>query len=149
MAFNHWHYINKPYLQGDRYRIKPWQHQNVVWAITQSERALRSETALAIEKAWFLGFYIHLVGDVHQPLHCVELYSVEFPQGDKGGNRYLIKSDFGENLHEVWDRGFGCFDGQVEQKHIKELAIKIRNQYPRQLFNSEMKKYPYFSLCMK
>jgi hypothetical protein len=29
---------------------------------------------------------VHLVGDIHQPLHSVALYNLTYPKGDIGGN---------------------------------------------------------------
>jgi hypothetical protein len=47
------------------------------------------------ENAGFLTWLFHLVGDVHQPLHCTAVYSERFPDGDKGGNLALIRSPSG------------------------------------------------------
>lgn len=66
-----------------------------------------------------LKFLIHLVGDIHQPLHCVtdkkSVETVNDPKdiGDMGGN-LKIATWFGEtktpyglmNLHSIWDDGF-------------------------------------------
>jgi len=49
---------------------------------------------------------IHIIGDIHQPLHTSALFSKEFPKGDLGGNLfeiiYLKKKSYKE-LHEFWD----------------------------------------------
>ena len=49
---------------------------------------------------------IHIIGDIHQPLHTATLFSAEFPKGDMGGNLfeiiYLKKKSYKE-LHEFWD----------------------------------------------
>jgi len=37
-------------------------------------------------KSYDLTWLIHLVGDVHQPLHCVARITKGDPEGDKGGN---------------------------------------------------------------
>ena len=37
-------------------------------------------------------FLIHLIGDIHQPLHMAALVDERFPSGDKGGNAYLLKN---------------------------------------------------------
>jgi hypothetical protein len=44
-----------------------------------------------------LKFIVHLIGDIHQPLHCSDNHDI-------GGNRFKVKW-FGEdtNLHKVWD----------------------------------------------
>jgi hypothetical protein len=35
-------------------------------------------------------FLLHLVGDIHQPLHSVNMYNSIHKTGDKGGKNYLI-----------------------------------------------------------
>jgi len=55
-------------------------------------------------KSLALRLFIHYMGDVHQPLHCSDRYTKEFPQGDKGGNAFLLKNHYSANeLHAVWD----------------------------------------------
>ncbi len=49
---------------------------------------------------------VHIVGDIHQPLHSCAYFSDKFPKGDMGGN--LIKMTYGDkgqikNLHMLWD----------------------------------------------
>lgn len=69
-------------------------------------------------RAEALKFIVHIIGDIHQPLHCVtdkkETDTVENPsdKGDLGGN-LKIAIWFGEtktpyglmNLHSIWDGG--------------------------------------------
>jgi nuclease S1 len=91
------HYVNLP--EGDcNYR----RHRDctdgrcVVEAITAKLAILRS-TAPDAERLSALKWVVHLVGDVHQPLH-VGLAS------DKGGNLFQLRAfGRGSNLHAVWD----------------------------------------------
>lgn len=47
---------------------------------------------------------IHLMGDIHQPLHCTTLVSPHFPFGDRGGNEIEVRADgVKTNLHSLWD----------------------------------------------
>jgi len=39
-------------------------------------------------RAVYLSYLIHLIGDMHQPLHCCSLVTEVYPSGDKGGNLY-------------------------------------------------------------
>ena len=54
----------------------------------------------ANSRAESLKFLVHLVGDLHQPLHCVD-------DGDAGGNLKKVVWLSGEvtKLHAVWDEG--------------------------------------------
>lgn len=42
------------------------------------------------QRALFARYLIHVVGDIHQPLHSVSLYNQTFPSGDRGGNSLKI-----------------------------------------------------------
>jgi hypothetical protein len=47
---------------------------------------------------------MHLIGDIHQPLHMVSRVTVENPKGDAGGNAFdLARKGDVENLHSLWD----------------------------------------------
>lgn len=50
-------------------------------------------------------FLVHLVGDIHQPLHTVSLWDNQFPKGDQGGNLFAISFQNISNLHALWDSG--------------------------------------------
>ncbi len=71
-----------------------WPNYNVVWAINTSVAALKSPNAPTLDRAMNLRFLEHFVGDVHQPLHIMTMYSDMFrpPSGDGGGNKYLIQA---------------------------------------------------------
>jgi hypothetical protein len=131
-AFNKWHYIDKPlYFEKIRHprRVYP---PNVVWAIHRSEQVLTSKKSNLFEQSLFLAFLVHFVGDIHQPLHTVSLYSHRFPHGDKGGNLFKIHSPIASNLHKLWDDGFGLFPTtyQPTPTLIRQLATQIETTYP-------------------
>jgi S1/P1 Nuclease len=42
-------------------------------------------------KAIALAWLFHLVGDIHQPLHTAQLFTTEYPQGDRGGNEICVR----------------------------------------------------------
>ena len=63
-------------------------------------RAPESDRAVAL--CWVF----HIVGDIHQPLHTGELYSREFPDGDRGGSLAFVLDPQTRqpiNLHWFWD----------------------------------------------
>jgi hypothetical protein len=61
------------------------------------------------EKAYDLGWLLHLVGDLHQPMHAVNGISETLPEGDRGGNLVEIKgaTDGASELHAFWDEVLG------------------------------------------
>lgn len=44
-------------------------------------------------------YLLHLVGDIHQPLHSVTMYNSTFKKGDLGGIYYLIFRKFHTNSY--------------------------------------------------
>lgn len=94
-----WHYVNFPNGQCvyDAARDCPDGHC-VVAAIQKQMHVLGSHASDA-HKLVALKYLVHLVGDVHQPLHAGHL-------DDRGGNRYPLREFMrGSNLHAVWDSG--------------------------------------------
>ena len=82
------------------------------------------------EKAVYTTWLFHLVGDIHQPLHCTSVFSERFPQGDKGGNLALVRPRTGTtNLHSLWDGlpGRGTTAGDIGMAVAEvERAVKDR-----------------------
>jgi hypothetical protein len=102
------HYINKPFVQGDS-GIKPPAPEkvNVVEAITRYKRKA-TDGGDGEEVAVGLSFVFHLVGDIHQPLHCFTLFNDDFKtdQGDRGGTWAKVRfteEGRGVILHTFWD----------------------------------------------
>jgi hypothetical protein len=60
-------------------------------------------------KSYDLCWLLHLVGDVHQPLHCITRTTPDStgkPKGDAGGNAVRL-SGSDNNLHSAWDDAVG------------------------------------------
>jgi hypothetical protein len=63
-----------------------------------------------------LRFVIHLVGDLHQPLHVGD-------NGDRGGNDTRVRFfTRGSNMHRVWDSGIIDRAGRGEPAWLADLA---------------------------
>jgi nuclease S1 len=99
-----WHYINIP-VGAERLNLE--RDCNVaeggdciVRALERQIATLSSRTAPRSRRLEALKFVVHLVGDIHQPLHCAERDS------DAGGNTLMVQF-FGTSmsLHRVWDLG--------------------------------------------
>ena len=74
---------------------------NVMTALDYNTRVLADPGQAAPERAVALCWVLHLMGDIHQPLHAGSLYSARlFAEGDRGGNG--IPTDTG-TLHARWD----------------------------------------------
>jgi nuclease S1 len=90
-----------------------------------------------------LSFIIHIIGDLHQPLHTSEDLSFihDGKPGDRGGNFrqvcFLRASQSGctqvydgerepKNLHSVWDKLMIIQTGKSEHDYVDELDERIR-----------------------
>lgn len=105
-----WHFVDFPYLwpadvaHFDAHQLAP-PVTNALWAISNAIITLKDAHAAASERALSLCWLLHLVGDIHQPLHCATMYSDAYPNGDKGGNA-LALAEAGHKptpLHTLWD----------------------------------------------
>lgn len=55
-------------------------------------------------KSFALRLLIHFLGDIHQPLHCLNRVNEDYPKGDIGGNAFPIPYHYtADNLHALWD----------------------------------------------
>lgn len=76
-------------------------------------------------------YLVHVVGDVHQPLHASSLFNDRFPKGDQGGNLFLIKLDENiDELHKLFDSGANKLGDTITRvlhkfKFIILLCIKF------------------------
>jgi len=80
-----------------------WNAPNecVVQKIEEFRRVLADKSQPDKARARALSFLLHLVGDVHQPLHAAERHD------DQGGNLVYVvagSARYGTNLHSFWDR---------------------------------------------
>ncbi len=102
--FGRWHYIDYPYSPDGTPTQPQDNNENVVLGIDNNVALLANSSASDAQRAEAVRFLTHFVGDIHQPLHCIQLYSKRFPEGDRGGNRFQIASA-DANLHAFWDEG--------------------------------------------
>lgn len=94
--FSPWHYVNFP--ADERYLdSNPSPDGDVVTGIQKCMAILRDPNTSADDTLFYLKMLVHLVGDLHQPMHVGRL-------ADKGGNDIQVQwFGRGSNLHRVWD----------------------------------------------
>jgi hypothetical protein len=138
-----WHYINfNPFFDGipERTDVGP-EPENVLSRINWAVNMLRKGTGSNKTDAETLGFLIHMVGDVHQPLHAATRYSAANRNGDAGGNLFKIQMPpeaHVTNLHAFWDAAAGTFGfndpkrplDQAGKDRMVAIAQEVMKQYP-------------------
>lgn len=78
--------------------------------------------------AYLLPWLLHIVGDIHQPLHCTSRFVQSQPQGDRGGNEVWVEGP--KRLHAYWDDLPGT-EERVER--IETLANALPRPWPVRL----------------
>jgi len=63
---------------------------NILTAMAENQRIVVNEND-AERKAIALAWLFHLVGDIHQSLHAAQLFTVDYPQGDRGVNEICVQ----------------------------------------------------------
>ena len=108
--WSRWHYIDVP-CAGDSFVEPPPPH--ALSGLDQAMAVLRSKTAEPKARAEALAQIIHLVGDIHQPMHAAD-------RNDRGGNNVPIAFTVDSphlpptTLHVFWDEAYG-YDGSGEK----------------------------------
>lgn len=93
---NPWHYVTVP--PGKTYEdVGAPEQGDAVSALGNFSKTVRDPEASADDRALALRFIVHIVADLHQPLHAGN-------GEDRGGNDFEV-TYFGEptNLHRLWD----------------------------------------------
>ncbi|MCP4475865.1 MAG: S1/P1 nuclease [Gammaproteobacteria bacterium] len=98
-AFNQWHFIAQPFSNDSGRALPKINDENGVWAVQQGMAVLMDGSRDPAMQAWFLAFVTHIVGDLHQPLHTITRVSRAHPQGDLGGNLFMIHYPGASNRH--------------------------------------------------
>lgn len=136
-----WHYINlelrhpdfsyacwgrKPLPAGEPASQGPWR-DCVVDKINQFETELASSRTAPHERLLALKFLLHLVGDLHQPLHAADDH-------DHGGNDEKVSglSHRLQRLHHAWDSSFVRNLGRDPHSVAATLTADITPQQKRE-----------------
>ena len=98
-----WHYCTIP--DGQTYaEAGTPEEKDIIWALDKFKNDLQSDTTSLETKQIALKSVVHLIGDLHQPLHVGN-------GNDRGGNDIKINYFWeSSNLHRIWDSGI--IDGQ-------------------------------------
>ncbi|MGJ8737838.1 S1/P1 nuclease [Zobellia laminariae] len=94
--FSAWHYVNIP--TGKDYAdIEHNKQGDLIVGINKCIEIIKDENSKKEDKVFYLKMLVHLIGDLHQPMH-VGRYE------DKGGNDIQLQwFNEGTNLHRLWD----------------------------------------------
>lgn len=144
-----------------RYHRGDWHYVNVFWkkengrsvmlelqdvnAGRATEKLYEFEKAIAdpklsdADKAIAIAWILHIVGDIHQPLHASGRVTDLEPKGDQGGNLFLLTPegtprDQQVNLHWFWDsivgRNVPRHGDDCDDSYLPQFVGGFQSRYP-------------------
>jgi len=120
-----WHYVDLP---GNIGRIpfedslKQLQGENLYTQIKVMTGQLKDKSLAVETRRNALAFLVHLIGDLHQPLHVGR-------DEDQGGNKITVYwFDRKTNLHAIWDATLIDFQQYSYTEYAATLDIKDKYQ---------------------
>jgi nuclease S1 len=111
-----WHFVNVP-ISARHYDPRDCRRSGcVVSKIGEFRAILVDPHTPRSRKRTALRFYVHLVQDLHQPMHVAD-------RNDRGGNNLQLR--YGRydntNLHQIWDSGLLYQGFRNETELVREL----------------------------
>lgn len=129
LSFKPMHYIDIPE-SVDGIPLPKLAKMNAVVAVQRAIDTLQDPQSLTEEQAIALRIILHVVGDIHQPLHTITRVSRIHPNGDRGGNDFRLgKNKVGNNLHRYWDKGGGLLIPKISAGEVKQLAKSLEQRW--------------------
>jgi hypothetical protein len=125
-----WHFMDYP-LRPPSFPFEPdpLPTNDVLFGVAQCEKILGDTNANPEARGAYLSYMVHLVGDMHQPLHCASYFTDAYPKGDRGGNDFYVKpADIGVRLHGIWD---GLLGASVNRRAQWDYAVELQIKFPR------------------
>ncbi|GGY21113.1 S1/P1 nuclease [Paludibacterium paludis] len=117
-----WHYTDLPVCKDDSEDPCPDGNCATV-KIDEYAAVLADKKAPVAARRQALVFLLHMVGDIHQPLHAADHH-------DRGGNDIKLSGSGANNLHSFWDTAVvrNVLNGEDEQSWASEaLSANMRN----------------------
>ena len=139
-TYVHWHYIDNAIAVDNMPTKNLIDSDNALWAYKLVGKVVANDHANPHEQARFLGFLIHIIADLHQPLHTVSRISLATPNGDKGGNLFKVYLNHkATNLHKLWDSALGWLPKGNDINTAVQLADELNNKFPSDFFAKKPK----------
>lgn len=105
-----WHYYDVPIrYKGEEPKVRPSNALNALNLAIAELGKLNKDGGDDRLKAWWVYWINHIVGDLHQPLHCTSNHEHD-EAGDDGGNKFMITAPDNDRqirLHGFWDAAIG------------------------------------------
>ncbi|MGL4967675.1 MAG: S1/P1 nuclease [Inquilinus sp.] len=130
LMHKYWHYTDIGF-STDGTTVEPPDPVNALTQIKALTAGLSTASGLPDSvRSYDLVWLIHVVGDVHQPLHATARFSQKYPHGDQGGNKEAVIPATGEtiDLHGYWDGLLGSYS--TPQIAIMDALVRPETKLP-------------------
>lgn len=130
-----WHYINlpfKPESEPETVKAITAASPNILIALSENKQLTRDDPN-AVNKAVALTWLFHLFGDIHQPLHTIQLFSKDYLSGDRGGSQICVRATERSKpiqLHALWD-GLLTSSQNIATLVTIATALRARPEFSR------------------
>ncbi|OUR91179.1 S1/P1 Nuclease [Flavobacteriales bacterium 34_180_T64] len=122
--FYTWHYINMPFEDTYESSVKN-PKGDLVTGIEFCKNIITDKNASDDDRAFYLKLLIHLVGDLHQPMHIGM-------EADRGGNDIKLQWHYKDtNLHKVWDSEMINKYGMSYSELVKNVDYLTKKEVSR------------------
>ncbi|WP_353472219.1 S1/P1 nuclease [Salipiger sp. H15] len=104
---------------------------DAIEAATLFAKEMANPEANPDERALSLSWFMHIVGDIHQPLHVTDLVNAEYPTGNAAGTMSYVwdpLKDTAMPLHILWDSN-ALRSTRIED--IDRSAAELVAKFPR------------------
>jgi len=103
-AYDYWHYQQNCYSEDAKTKCYSAPTPNSLTVLNDSINTMLNKSANMTQKGFYFLILLHLMGDIHQPLHNIQMFNQNYTKGDSGGNDIVIVyHNISSNLHEFWD----------------------------------------------
>lgn len=137
--FNNWHYQGNLFTTDKTPLPQIYSDGQAISTLKKLKKILLSSSATDGEKSFALKMYIHIFGDMHQPLHSWTLVSRLFPIGDERGKLFKLSGPY-TDLHSFWDYGLGALHNpnrplnSTDETWFEDYIQDLLQEYPRSSF---------------
>lgn len=140
-----WHYADTFWSGGSGEPVKILPNPageeggQAIVKLAEFGKVLKDAAASDADKAIALAWFLHLAGDIHQPLHTSGRVTASEPKGDQGGNLFQLTPagtprDQSLNLHWFWDsiigRNIPRQNDACDYDYLPAIAKDIMTKYP-------------------
>jgi nuclease S1 len=151
-----WHFINFFWRQQNGVAIDVPEMQpesvNIVERLIFLQSELSNDSISADQRGIDAAWILHLIGDIHQPLHDTARVTNLEPKGDQGGNLFLLTpkntpSKKTKRLHGFWDdilnKSIPPKVNEADLAYANRIAALIMQRHPESTVNANLKPGEY------